>query len=410
MPRISVKLSKASLLSIDSFINDLSNKFPKSNIDKDWKDCFISILKDEVKSIKDCNENSIITEYLKEARKYYEDNEPDTPDNLYLAIYKNCRKNLAREYTDKTFDNNIDRYFNEVKREYIEHPQNECDSLIFCDDNRDIFIKNNLKLVVNCAKRYQKLGLPFEDLIQAGNEGLLLAFEKFDTNKANLRNTIKKDIDNTYTENTEISRDEATNTIKKAFTYGKLLDQTLAKLPAAGFKDKEEFKAWVMKNVKTAVFASVAFQWIRASILIELTKQGCVIKMPKIDNKAPFSNIVRLDSVNQYTDDCYHDNDIAQVANEEFLIEDNKIVNEEKNAALREVIDNAMKDMEPAQCRIIRKRYGIGLPYSMTVSELAENEKMSMSNIKLILKTGLEQLAKNITPDQREVIALMMED
>ena len=70
MPRISVKLSKASLLLIDSFINDLSNQYPKSNIDKDWKDRFISILKDEVKSVKDCNEKNIITEYLKEARKF----------------------------------------------------------------------------------------------------------------------------------------------------------------------------------------------------------------------------------------------------------------------------------------------------------------------------------------------------
>lgn len=393
---------------IDNFVNDLSAKYDFVN--KEWKYRFIAILKDEIRSVRDCNERNIVKEYVKESREKCKEDCPVSPDDLYLSIFKNCRKELAKLYTDKSFDNNIDRYFNEVKREYIEHPQNECDSLVFCDDNRDIFIKNNLKLVVNCAKRYQKLGLPFEDLIQAGNEGLLLAFEKFDTTKANLRNTIKDDIEASYENDKHITRDEATKTIKKAFTYGKLLDQTLAKLPVNGFNNKEEFKDWVMKNVKTAVFASVAFQWIRASILMELTKQGCVIKMPKIDNKAPFSNIVRLDSVNQYTDDCYHDNDIAQVANEEFLIEDNKIVNEEKSATLREVIDTAMKNMSPTQCRLIRKRYGVGLPYSMTVSELAENEKMSMSNVKLILKTGLEELAKNITPEQREVIAVMLED
>lgn len=393
---------------IDNFVNDLSAKYDFVN--KEWKDRFIAILKDEIRSVRDCNERNIVNEYIKESREKCKEDCPISPDDLYLSIFKNCRKELARLYTNKSFDNNIDRYFNEVKREYIEHPQNECDSLVFCDDNRDIFIKNNLKLVVNCAKRYQKLGLPFEDLIQAGNEGLLLAFEKFDTTKANLRNTIKDDIDESYENDKHITRDEATKTIKKAFTYGKLLDQTLAKLPVNGFNNKEEFKDWVMKNVKTAVFASVAFQWIRASILMELTKQGCVIKMPKIDNKAPFSNIVRLDSVNQYTDDCYHDNDIAQVANEEFLVEDNKIVNEEKSATLREVIDTAMRNMSPTQCRLIRKRYGVGLPYSMTVSELAENEKMSMSNVKLILKTGLEELAKNITPEQKKVIAVMLED
>ena len=56
------------------------------------------------------------------------------------------------------------------------------------------FIKNNLKLVVNCAKRYLDNGLPFEDLIQAGNVGLLTAFEKFDTERGNLRFAINKKI------------------------------------------------------------------------------------------------------------------------------------------------------------------------------------------------------------------------
>ncbi len=45
---------------------------------------------------------------------------------------------------------------------------------------RERLVEKNLRLVVSVAKRYRGLGLPFEDLIQEGNLGLLKAVDKFD--------------------------------------------------------------------------------------------------------------------------------------------------------------------------------------------------------------------------------------
>ncbi len=48
---------------------------------------------------------------------------------------------------------------------------------------RQRLIEKNLRLVVSVAKKYRGMGLPFEDLIQEGNMGLMKAVEKFDPDR-----------------------------------------------------------------------------------------------------------------------------------------------------------------------------------------------------------------------------------
>lgn len=48
---------------------------------------------------------------------------------------------------------------------------------------RQRLIEKNLRLVISVAKKYRGMGLPFEDLIQEGNIGLMRAVEKFDPDR-----------------------------------------------------------------------------------------------------------------------------------------------------------------------------------------------------------------------------------
>jgi RNA polymerase primary sigma factor len=45
---------------------------------------------------------------------------------------------------------------------------------------KNIFVQHNLKLVVAIAKDFRNMGIPFQDLIQEGNIGLIRAVEKFE--------------------------------------------------------------------------------------------------------------------------------------------------------------------------------------------------------------------------------------
>jgi RNA polymerase primary sigma factor len=82
----------------------------------------------------------------------------------------------------------LERFVGRVKHFSAEHPEPAtADALrdiemhkAALDDARNGLILANLRLVVHIAKKYANRGLPFMDIIQEGNLGLLRAVEKFE--------------------------------------------------------------------------------------------------------------------------------------------------------------------------------------------------------------------------------------
>ena len=285
----------------------------------------------------------------------------------------------------------------------------ESEELPFLPENRDIFIKNNLKLVIDCAKRYQNLGFPLEDLIQAGNLGLLTAFEKFDTSRANLRFAIIEDIQNSEAD--EFNYDESCELVRRNFIYSKTLDATLSKIPKEGFSNKEDFVKWAEDNIKKASFSSIAFAWIRAIILSQINQMGKIIRVPKSaqDKGVGSTNIIRLDSINPHTDDNYHDNQISEIANDEFLIEDENMEKMERQNLFRGMIDKILCKLPNIDRRIIKKRFGIGVPFQMSITEIAENEGISQNKVKTSINQSLKIIENCIGAKDKKLIQELLQ-
>lgn len=398
-------LSKTSKKKIDDFLNSIEDKIEE----QDFFTKFYDIIFYDVKMIKDCAETSIVDFYIESAQYLLEKYEYEIYDSFYDDLKSKTRHKLADKYVSKaSFDNNIDTYFNEVKREYILHPMGESESMAFIPENKDIFIKNNLKLVINCAKRYQNLGLPLEDLIQAGNEGLMIAFNKFDTKRDNLRYAIIQDIENC--ENDMFTYEEACELIKRNFQYTKTLEETLNKIPKVGFNSKENFINWANDNIKKASFSSIGFAWIKAEILSQINKLGKIIRVPKsAQNENQQSiNIVRLDSINPHTDDCYHDNQISEVANNDFAIMDETMESMERQNLFKSILNKSLSKISAIDRRIIKKKFGIDTPFPISINEIAESEGISPNKVKYSIANTLKIIEKTISPaDRKNIMELL---
>ena len=89
-------------------------------------------------------------------------------------------------YGDSRDGNDIDLiklYLNEIGDYPILTKEQEVELISQGDEGRRKLCEYNLKLVVSIAKTYQGNGLSLGDLIQCGNEGLVIASKKFDSKK-----------------------------------------------------------------------------------------------------------------------------------------------------------------------------------------------------------------------------------
>lgn len=360
----------------------------------------------DIRMIKDCTEKAIVDSYIKTIIRFFtsEHKKIHDLDELLLILRTTTRNDLASIYApDISFDDTIDKYFNDVKREYIKHPMGESELCEMTDDNRDLFIKNNLKTVIECAKRYRGLGVDFEDLIQIGNMGLLKAWYKFDTSKSDLQDNIINEIKEFNDEH--FTYDDSVDIIKNNFKYPKLLEQTIAKIPKLGFISKDDFIEWAKENIRKASFASLGFIWARAAITSELNGLSNIIRIPRsVKDDGDKVTFINLDSLNPHTDDNFNDDELFEVANEMYVESDDNIENMERTDMFKGIVNQMLNQLCAKDRRIMIKRFGINLPFPLSIADISEHEGIGQREVKTIIERSMTFFAENISEENRNII------
>ena len=113
--------------------------------------------------------------------------EPEPEELEAVAELEQESEDLKAVEEDDTFDDAIKLYLRDIQKTKLltADDERELANRITAGDKaaRDRMIESNLRLVVKIAKRYMNRGLPFLDLIEEGNLGLIKAVERFKISK-----------------------------------------------------------------------------------------------------------------------------------------------------------------------------------------------------------------------------------
>jgi len=216
----------------------------------------------------------------------------------------------------------------------------------------------NTRLVVSIAKRYMGQGLPFPDLIQEGNVGLMRAVDKYDYKRGNRFSTyatwwIRQAITRALAQKTRTIRIplHMTERIRQMYRTAQILEQSLGRRPTP-----EEIAA-EMELPADAVRG-----------MMDASQHAIALERPVGD-----------DGDSEFGD----------------FIEDQDTPSPLESATqhlLQETIEEVLSELTPRQSHILRLRFGLGGGEPHTLEEIANKFGLSRERIRQLEKEALRRL------------------
>ncbi len=216
----------------------------------------------------------------------------------------------------------------------------------------------NTRLVVSIAKRYMGQGLPFPDLIQEGNVGLMRAVDKYDYKRGNRFSTyatwwIRQAITRALAQKTRTIRIplHMTERIRQMYRTAQSLEQSIGRRPSP-----EEIAAEM----------DLPADSIRS--MMDASQHAIALERPVGD-----------DGDSEFGD----------------FIEDQDSPSPVEAATqhlLQETIEEVLSELTPRQSHILRLRFGLGGGEPHTLEEIANKFGLSRERIRQLEKEALRRL------------------
>ena len=226
--------------------------------------------------------------------------------------------------------------------------------------------KKNLRLVVSIAKKFRNKGLPFLDLIQEGNTGLMKALDRYQASRGNKFSTY------------------ATWWIKQTITRSIAYQSRTVRIPIHA-----------INNLNRVIEARESF----------LKRQG---REPTIDELADRTKIAPREVHRLYElsrgalsmDQPYGNGDDGFFGD---LIEDPRTetpIEASQHSMLRESVGRLLKTLSYREREVLKLRYGLGDGYTYTLEEVGAIFKVSRERIRQIEVGALHKLQLPLRKEQ----------
>jgi RNA polymerase primary sigma factor len=216
----------------------------------------------------------------------------------------------------------------------------------------------NTRLVVSIAKRYMGQGLPFPDLIQEGNVGLMRAVDKYDYRRGNRFSTyatwwIRQAITRALAQKTRTIRIplHMTERIRQMYRCAQQLEQDLGRHPTPEeIAEKLELPAEAVRSMMDASQHAIALE-----------------RPVGEDGDSEFG-------------DFLEDTDTPSP------------VDAATQHLLEETIEEVLSELTARQSHILRLRFGLGGGEPHTLEEIANKFGLSRERIRQLEKEALRRL------------------
>ena len=226
------------------------------------------------------------------------------------------------------------------------------------EQSRNRMIRANLRLVVSIGKRYTNRGLPFMDLVQEGNIGLIRAVEKFDYKRGHKFSTY------------------ATWWIRQAITRAVAEQGRTIRIPSHIMDLIHEFQR-MRQRMEGENHEPVSDEAMAERLNITMRQYRKIIHLLN----APVS-----------LDTPVNDDENSQLL--DFIADDSarSPVDEVIDQNLQQNIEEVLCELTDREQRILRMRFGLGMDRTYTLEEVGQAFDLTRERIRQIEAKAIEKL------------------